>query len=275
MMSGVNGTNRQLLLRERPTGEVTDEHFELVEAAIPEPGRRRGPAADTVAVVRPGPARLAQRRPFVRAAGGHRRGDAGRTASARSSRRTPTGSRSGSSSTRRSAGRTTSSSIRRGRSCSSRCPRRSTAPELMLGAARHHRPHGVLRHDRDRSARRGRHRARHVGRRSDRIDRRADRPDQGRRAGDRHGRRRGEAGVGPRRRRLRRVPRPLRRQHPPAAPRGQPRTATTSCSTTSAVRCSTPPCSTSPSGPASCSAGRSRPATSRSARRSGCTTTSC
>jgi len=38
MMSDVNGTNRQLLLRERPTGDVTDEHFELVEAAIPEPG---------------------------------------------------------------------------------------------------------------------------------------------------------------------------------------------------------------------------------------------
>ena len=38
MMSTVNGTNRQLLLRERPTGDVTDEHFELVEAAIPEPG---------------------------------------------------------------------------------------------------------------------------------------------------------------------------------------------------------------------------------------------
>ena len=39
---------------------------------------RRGLAADTVAVVRPGPARLAQRRALVRAAGGHRRGDAGR-----------------------------------------------------------------------------------------------------------------------------------------------------------------------------------------------------
>ena len=31
-------TNRRLLLRERPTGEVGAEHFELVETSIPEPG---------------------------------------------------------------------------------------------------------------------------------------------------------------------------------------------------------------------------------------------
>ena len=34
----MTGTNRQLLLRERPTGEVGVEHFELVETPIPEPG---------------------------------------------------------------------------------------------------------------------------------------------------------------------------------------------------------------------------------------------
>ena len=34
----MNDINRQLLLRERPTGDVTDDHFELVEVAIPEPG---------------------------------------------------------------------------------------------------------------------------------------------------------------------------------------------------------------------------------------------
>jgi NADPH-dependent curcumin reductase CurA len=31
-------TNRRLVLRERPTGEVTDEHFELVESPVPAPG---------------------------------------------------------------------------------------------------------------------------------------------------------------------------------------------------------------------------------------------
>lgn len=34
----MEGTNRQLVLRERPTGDVTEEHFELVESAVPEPG---------------------------------------------------------------------------------------------------------------------------------------------------------------------------------------------------------------------------------------------
>jgi NADPH-dependent curcumin reductase len=34
----MSDANRQLLLRERPTGEVGGEHFELVETAIPEPG---------------------------------------------------------------------------------------------------------------------------------------------------------------------------------------------------------------------------------------------
>ena len=33
----MNATNRQLLLRERPTGQVGDEHFELVESPIPAP----------------------------------------------------------------------------------------------------------------------------------------------------------------------------------------------------------------------------------------------
>jgi NADPH-dependent curcumin reductase CurA len=31
-------TNRQWILRERPTGMVGPEHFELVETPIPEPG---------------------------------------------------------------------------------------------------------------------------------------------------------------------------------------------------------------------------------------------
>jgi len=34
----MTATNRQLLLRERPTDQVTAEHFELVESPIPEPG---------------------------------------------------------------------------------------------------------------------------------------------------------------------------------------------------------------------------------------------
>ena len=34
----MEGTNRQLVLRERPTGDVTEEHFELVESDVPEPG---------------------------------------------------------------------------------------------------------------------------------------------------------------------------------------------------------------------------------------------
>ena len=34
----MSDVNRQLLLRERPTGQVTSEHFELVEVPIPEPG---------------------------------------------------------------------------------------------------------------------------------------------------------------------------------------------------------------------------------------------
>ena len=70
-------------------------------------------------------------------------------------------------------------------------------------------------------------------------------------------------GVGARRRRLRRVHRPLRRQRPSAAPRSWRRTATTSCSTTSVGRCSTRRCSTSPSTVGWRCAGRSPPAIAR------------
>ena len=52
--------NRQLLLRERPTEEVTAEHFEMVVADVPTPGDGEVLLRDDLAVVRPGAARLAQ-----------------------------------------------------------------------------------------------------------------------------------------------------------------------------------------------------------------------
>ena len=127
MMSDVNGTNRQLLLRERPTGDVTDEHFELVEAAIPEPGsgevlvRTRWLSFD--------PAQrgwLNDVRSYVPpvAIGEVMRADGiGKVVASNAA-----GVEVISWSIRRSLGRSTPSSIRFGRSCSSWCPTRCRPP---------------------------------------------------------------------------------------------------------------------------------------------------
>jgi NADPH-dependent curcumin reductase CurA len=40
-----NNVNRQILLVEKPTGKLGPEHFRLMEAAMPEPQRRRSAVA--------------------------------------------------------------------------------------------------------------------------------------------------------------------------------------------------------------------------------------
>ena len=98
-------------------------------------------------------------------------------------------------------------------------PCRGRRPEVDAQRRRRDRDDGVLRDALRRSARRRRHRARHRRRRSHGFRRRPGRPQPRRCSRDRHGRVDGQARVGARRRRLRRVCRPLRRQRPPAAPR--------------------------------------------------------
>ena len=268
--------NRQLLLRERPTGAGRREHFELVETPVPEPGdgevllrtrwlsfdpAQRGWLNDVRSYVPPVAIGAPMRAYGI---GEVVTSNADGVEAGRSRPR------------RRSAGRTTSSSTRRPRRTfepvpadvdaagdDARAARACTGLTAYFGMTDIGRP------------RRGRRRARHRGRRRDRFDRRPDRQHQGRRPGHRHGRRAREAGLGARRRRLRRLPRPLRRGHPAPDPGRQPRRLPGRVRQRRRRRCSTPRCSTSPTAHGSCCAARSPPATSRSARTSGCTTTSC
>ena len=220
MMSGVNGTNRQLLLRERPTGEVTDEHFELVEAAIPEPGpgevllrtrwlsfdpAQRGWLNDVRSYVPPvaiGEVMRADGIGEVIAsnAGGIEVGQLLHTTIGWQEYVVI------------DPARTELFEV---------VPESVPAPELMLGAlgiTGLTAYFGMIEIGRPvagdtvlvTSA------AGATGSIAGQI------ADQGCGAGDRHSRRRREALVGARRRRLRRVPVPLRRRHPPATPGGQP-----------------------------------------------------
>ena len=74
-------TNLQCRLAARPSGLPKPSDWSFVEEPVPEPGDGEFLVAGPVHLARPGDARLDERRPLLRPAGGDRRGDARRWAS--------------------------------------------------------------------------------------------------------------------------------------------------------------------------------------------------